>query len=119
MNQLLAAILTILLSIAPPAPRAGGTMVVVLHVESATVAPLHAEVLLPEGMHIIGATSTGKCIFTGCNAVGTSMTMTETVQLDRPGTVVVTGYAAAGAVVATEPYAVTVLPAPIYLPLQL
>lgn len=88
--------LLLILTLSGTAVRHGHTATIVLHAESTAPAALHLEVLAQDGVTPLSAViDHGVCLANGCNAVGTSATMTETVEIKSSEAITLTGYVSA------------------------
>lgn len=89
--------LLLALSLSGTVMRHGHTATIVLHAESSAPTALHLEVLSQDGVTPLSAViDHGVCLANGCNAVGASATMTETVGIESSAAITLTGYVSAG-----------------------
>lgn len=108
--------LLLILTLSSTAVRHGHTATIVLHAESTTPTALHLEVLSHDGVTPLSvAIDHGVCLANGCNAVGSSATMTETVRIESSEAITLTGYVSADSDAQTQAIA---LPASyvVYIP---
>lgn len=89
--------LFLILTLSSTVVRHGHTATIVLHAESSAPTALHLEVLSHDAVTPLSvAIDHGVCLANGCNAVGTSATMTETVAIASSVAITLTGYVSAG-----------------------